>query len=382
VLNYVANVKDVSRYLNVGTPSNQTYVPYDVRPGMIDQWQLSVEHQFGNTLMGSLAYVGSHAYNLQFPTDINQITNPTLLQEIAAQTLPAGETLQSVRPFPYWGSLGGNNYNAISNYNGLQAAVNKHFSGGLLFGFNYVWSHMLDEMDSSGWANRGGTQDWQNGSNPGANYGNSNFDIPNAFKGYVAYDLPFGKGKTFLNTNTLVDEVLGGWKLSGTELTQSGNPFTVTVNSANYVANITGCGNNCVSYPNVIGDPNVANPSALHGWFNAAAFATSSPAGTFAFGNEARNSLRGPRLTVFNLSLGKTFAITERVHLEFRSDWVNVFNHPSFTNPGDACNLGTNGVCIPGANNFGLVTANSSTSQEGGIAVAPRSGQLVARITF
>src|ERR1019366_122346 len=113
-LNYVVgspNAKNVATYLNLASPSNQTYVPYDVSPGRISQWQLSLEHQFFGNYAVSLAYVGSHASNLQFPTDINQITNLTTLNAIAAGTT----SVQPNRPFPFWGSLGGNNYNATSN---------------------------------------------------------------------------------------------------------------------------------------------------------------------------------------------------------------------------------------------------------------------------
>jgi hypothetical protein len=118
----------------------------------------------------------------------------------------------------------------------------------------------------------------------------------------------------------------------------------------------------------VVGSTSVSNPGP-NGWFNTAAFVNASGPGTFAFGNEARNSLRGPRLTVFNMSIGKEFSFGERVRLAVRSDWVNVFNHPSFNTPDNTMGQG----------NFGLI--NSGT-QGGGVAVAPRSGQLSARLTF
>ena len=365
VLNYVVgspNAKSVSTYLNIAHPSNQTYVPYNVQPGRIDQWQLSVEHQFARSYMASIAYVGSHAYNLQFPTDVNQITNAAGIAASAA----AGAAIQADRPYPLWGHLTGYNYNAVSNYNALQTTINKHFSSGLTFSFNYVWSHFLDEMDSGGWGSRGGTQYWQIGNRPGADYGNSNFDIPNAFKGYAAYELPFGRGKSFLSGSRLVDEVVGGWKLAGTFIHQSGNPFTV-INATNNNSKYTDC-NNCVWYPNVVGDTHVSNPS-INGWFNTAAFANASSGNSFAWGDEGRNSLRGPRLTVLNLSIGKTFSFGERVHMELRSDWVNALNHPSFNTPGNSF----------GGSNFGLI---NPATQGNGIAVAARSGQLGARITF
>ena len=346
------------------SPPNVTYVPYNVPVGRINQWQMSVEHQFGHSYMASIAYVGSHASNLQFPTDLNQITDPATLLGLASGSIPSQ---QLARPYPLWGSLGGNNYNGISNYNALQTAINKHFSNGLLFSFNYTWSHFLDDQDSSGWGSRGGTQAWQIGNDPAANYGNSNFNIPQAFKGYASYELPFGKGKAFLSGNSIVDSVVGGWRLAGTLISQSGVPFTITVNGANN--SLSDCGNSCSWYPNRVGDPKSSIPAAPAGsisFFNPAAYAV--PA-TGTFGNDGRNSISGPRLTVLNMGIAKSFSFGERVHLELRSDWVNALNHPSLGTPGNSL----------GGGNFGLI--NSGTENQG-VSVAPRSGQLSAKITF
>ena len=87
------------------------------------------------------------------------------------------------------------------------------------------------------------------------------------------------------------------------------------------------------------------------------------------FGTNGRNNLRGPRLTVFNMSLAKGFHFKERFGLELRADFVNVFNHPSFQPPN---------TDISGAD-FGRITASETA---GGTTVAPRSGQLSARFSF
>ncbi|HEV7221002.1 MAG TPA: TonB-dependent receptor [Terriglobales bacterium] len=375
VLNYVVgspNAHNPGTYYTPGQYHNETFVPYNVPVARINEWQLSVEHQFGHSYMASIAYVGSKAMNLQYPTDINQITNPTVLANIAAGA-PGYTTkanIQSFRPFPDWGNLTGDNYNGITHYNALQGTFNKHFSSGLLFSVNYVWSHFLDSQDSSGWGSRAGTQDWQIGNNPAANYGNSNFDIPNAFKGYVSYELPFGKGKSYLASNGVEDAVVGGWRISGTFIAQSGTPFTVINGGSN---NSESQCSGCQWYPNVVGDPHAApalsgaflaaNPGAIS-YFNPLAYAIPAN-GTF--GDEVRNSLRGPGLKVVDLSLAKNVHFGERISLELRGDFVNALNHPSFGNPG---------LTVTGGN-FGVID-NATNS----IAVAPRSGQLSARISF
>jgi hypothetical protein len=320
--------------------------------------------------MASIAYVGSHASNLQYPTDLNQITNLASLNAIAVGAAPGGTPLtqpqiQALRPYPDWANITGNTYNAKTHYDALQATINKHYSNGLFYSFNYTWSHFLDDQDSSGWGSRAGNQIWQIGNNPASNYGNSNFDIPNAFKGYAAYELPFGKGKNYLNNNAVENEVVGGWRISGTVIAQSGVPFTI-VNTVN--DSYSQC-SGCSWYPNVVGNPKSGVPAASQSggtaiqFLNPAAYASATN-GTF--GDEVRNSVRGPRLTVVNLSLAKAFNLGERVHLELRSDWVNALNHPSFNPPGNTF----------GTANFGVIN-NSS-----GVAVAPRSGQLSAVLRF
>lgn len=165
-------------------------------------------------------------------------------------------------------------------------------------------------------------------------------------------------------------------------LTQSGVPFTI-VNQTNLNSSLTGCASNvggtasggdvnngCNWFPNVIASTHVSNPGTNE-WFNVNAFANAwTPgSGPFTFGNEGRNALRGPRLTVFNMSFAKDFTFTERVKLELRSDWVNVFNHPSLGIPGQNF----------GGSNFGEI---SNATQNNGVSVAARSGQLSAKITF
>jgi hypothetical protein len=382
VLNYVVgspSSRTPYTYLNIGSPSNQTYVPYNVPVARINEWTLSVEHQFAGNFMASVAYVGSHASNLQFPTDINQITTPAGIAASSANLA----FVQADRPYPAWGTLGGNDFNAISNYNALQAQVTKRYSSGLLFSANFVWSHFLDDQDSGGWGSRGGTQYWQIGNDPAANYGNSNFDIPIAFKGYVSYELPFGQGKAYLNNGRVLDEIVGGWRIAGTFIAQSGNPFTVVVND-NENSTITGCSvggtasggdvnNGCNWFANVAG--NINGPKTSAEWFNTAAF-VSPQAPTvkgstvlFQFGDEGRNILRGPQLSVVNLSLAKSVTLTERMHLALRADFVNALNHPSLGIPDQ----------VMGTANFGQI--NGSTLG-GGVAVAPRSGQLSAVFTF
>jgi hypothetical protein len=377
-LPYIQGSKNPASY-TTNPVFSPPYEPYNIRPGEIWEWNLTVEHQFAKDFAVSAAYVGSHAANLQYLTDLNQITNPALLNS-ADISACNGATPASIaanpstceRPYPAFGSLSGSNFYGISNYHSLQIDVRKRYSYGLTFDVNYAWSHFLDDQDSAGWGSTAGAQAWQIGNDPAANYGNSNFDIPQALKGTAVYELPFGSGKPFMNENAFADSVLGGWRLSGTFIYQSGTPFTVQDSGdndysqagtayANPIAGISPWSGTC------------ANGAAVHTvtcWFNPAAFETPAEQGNGSFGYGRRNTLFGPKLSDVNLALAKTWHYKERAGLELRANVVNVFNHPSFSLPDTG---GPNGN--PDVNSTGAATITQ-------LANGPRTIQLGARLTF
>ena len=340
-----------------GAFNNQdvTYNQYHTPVGGSYQWNLSMQRELTTDMVVQLAYVASHGHDLPFPVNINQIPE---------DKLGPNDVALGYRPYPQYHAINGSTNNAISNYNSLQASIQKRLTHGLNFNFNYVWSHFLDDGDSSGWGSRAGAQTYQRAYNPSANYGNSNFDVRNAVKGSFVYQLPFGRGRQFLNNNWLLDEVFGGWQGSGTVVVQSGQPFTVTMSTNNSYAQAGSW------FPNVVGNPHLSSHGAYHGtnqWFNEAAFAAPDP-GTF--GNSRRNSLNGPGLSEVNFSMGKSFAIWEQVHFQVRADATNIFNHPSFGLPSASLKVDTAGNVVTG----------SSTIR--GVTVGGRTMQLSGRISF
>jgi hypothetical protein len=250
----------------------------------------------------------------------------------------------------------------------LQLDFKKRYGYGLTFDVNYAWSHMMDDQDSAGWGSTAGQQVWQRGNDPSGNYGNSNFDIPQAFKGTAVYELPLGEGKPFLNHNSIVDAIVGRWRISSTFIYQDGTPYTV-LNGG--VPNYSQAGN-IFAQPDAKPDsgscPATATSPALavHTlgcWFNTGAFETAAAQGAGVFGFGHRNTLFGPKLSDVNLSLAKSWHYKERASLTLRADAVNVFNHPSFSLPNNDLN----------GSNVGTVSSLSN---------GPRTIQLGARITF
>jgi len=230
----------------------------------------------------------------------------------------------------------------------------------------YTWSRLKDDMDTSGWGNQFGAVYYQDAFNPHANYALSNFDRPNSIKGSLTYAIPLGRGHQYLNS-ALADAAVGGWQVSSIIIAQSGSPFTVVMNSATPSGALC---NGCALYPNLVGNPSAGNQS-LNQWYNQLAFA---PPPANAFGNNERNSLRGPDLTDVDFSVAKTWGIPgwERGKLQLRMDAVNVLNHPSFRNPSNNLNPNalTSGVPDP---SVGQITATTITG---------RTLQLSARFTF
>jgi hypothetical protein len=376
-LPYIPGSKNPATYVT-NPVFSPPYEPYDIKPGEIWEWNFSVEHQFARDYAVSATYVGSHGMNLQYVTDLNQITNLALLNKNdisacngATPASIAASPSTCARPYPAFGSLSGSNFNGISNYNSLQLDLRKRASYGLTFDVNYAWSHMLDDQDSAGWGSTAGAQVWQFGNNPSSNYGNSNFDIPQALKGTVVYELPFGMGKPFMNQNAILDAALGGWRLSGTFIYQDGTPFTVLDAGVNdysqagqVFANPTGMN------PFSGTCPNGASTHTVTCWFNPAAFQTPTEQGNGVFGYGRRNTLFGPKLSDINLSLAKTWHYKERAGLTLRADFVNVMNHPSFSLPDTGGPSGQPDISSSGA---AAITA---------LANGPRTIQLGARITF
>jgi len=337
------------------------YNDYNTPVAKIIQWNLAAQHMIGDNLVAELAYVASHGYDLTFPTDLNQIPQAHL---------SSNDVALGFRPYPQFTSITGNTYNAISNYNSLQASITKRITHGVSFSFNYVWSHFLDDQDSSGWGQRGGANPYTVGSNPSTNYSNSNFDVRNAFKGNVIYQLPFGQGQMFLNNNSLVDAVIGGWQIASTIVLSSGNPFNVYGTQSTYAQS----GN---AFPNWAPGINPKPQSrSFNEWFNPAAF-TIPANGTF--GDVRRNSLYGPGVEIVNLSASKTFTLPwEGMRLLIRADSQNAFNHPSWGLPAQS------GITLTAPSSAGVgdlyngPNVNQITTTE----VGGRTIQLGARLSF
>ena len=325
---------------------NVGFVQYTSPVPVLKSWNLTVQRQVSSNMVAEVAYIGSHGSHLAFITDLNQVPEKLLAPNDAAS-----------RPYPQFQSVTGYTTQGISSYHAFQSQITRRLTNGLLFNFNYTWSHMLDNQDSSGWGSLQGATPYQKAYDPMANYGASNFDVRHMLKGHVSYDLPFGRGRRFVNTSRVLDGAIGGWQLFGDFVAQTGSPFTPTMATNNSYS----LSSNASWYPNVVGNPTaVSGGQSINSWFNTAAFAAPAP-GTF--GNMGRNIVYGPKLNAINMSLHKIFTITERIKLDFSANATNLVNHPSFALPDK----------LIGPGHFGQITGTS---------VGSRQMELIAKVRF
>jgi len=294
---------------------NVPYIPFDSPMTYAEQWQLSVERQFGNYL-AEFAYVGNATKNLPFATDINQATN-----------LQAG-----VRPNENFQQIDATQFIGWGNYNALQVTGKRQMSHGLSFLVNYTWAKAFDTGTGNG-GNGTSLDYWQNAYSPSANYGVAAGDIRDFLNGTIIYQLPFGKGHTYLNSGGLLDTIIGGWQSSSAYNYRSGLPFTPVMGTANLSFSQSG-----TWYPNRVGSGKVSNPS-INEWFDSSAFV--EPA-EHTFGNSGRDILYGPHFANVDFSLAKSFTQTLRdraLIFQLKVDVTDLFNHPNYGQP-DA-NIGT-----------------------------------------
>jgi hypothetical protein len=295
-------------------------------------------------------------------TFVNSSTSITDLQQNAAGNF-AGRIEQTtlnahLRPNQQFSSIIFLSNKADSVYHSWQTTVRKRFSAGLLMNFAYTYGKVIDNQsgDPVGTSYSPTTSTVMDSTNLRLDRGPADFDQRHVATVTWIYELPFGKGKHFLNTsNWLAQFVLGGWSLQGFNTNMSGEPFSISsgAKTAQYGAN---------SRAVVVGStlPNdTLQPGALGPVFfkNTSAFALAAPGST----GMGRNTFQGPGFWDMDGALSKTFAATERIRFTIRAEAFNALNHPNFRKLGST-SVGSTSILSP---NFGTAccqTQSTSTS--------------------
>ena len=326
----------------------------DLRTPTVASWSLKVEREiFSNTSL-SVGYVGSHGYHGLLSVDAN-LPAATICP---ASPCPAGYPTGAIF-YPANAPLANNAVwntthwlsEGISSYNGWEVDVNRRFGKSLQFRGVYTFAKALDDGDNMNTSVATNSPAFvANPLDPRADYGRASFDIRHVAVLNATYEVPFGRGrKDWLN------RLAGDWQVSGIQTLQSGLPFTPQLS---YNPSNDGDTRNPVR-PSV--NPNFAAPMILGGasqYFDPNAFVQPLP-GTY--GNVGRNTLQGPRLYETDLSVAKRFAFGERLHLQFRAEFFNLFNHTNFNTPNPVVYASATGGPSPTA---GVITSTATTSRQ------------------
>jgi hypothetical protein len=260
----------------------------------------------------------------------------------------------------------------FSSYNGLLVTLTKNMSRGLTFQGNYTWAHSIDNVSII--ANQGAVAGYGfvcNAIVPRECRGNSDFDVTQIFNGWFIYQLPFGHGRQFgSSTPRWVDEIVGGWEVNSIFNQHSGYAWSTVSN-----AFVPSYSNDAQAFFNGasrsdIGANVTKNSAGQVNIFSKGVATRSEFSGPLGFSFGPRNNLRGPGYFDMDSGIAKTFGIVpdRGINLNFRADFFNILNHPSFSTPAPPASDTdiTNGQ-------FGVLTTTASTA---------RIGQLSLRLNF
>ncbi|GAA3762231.1 TonB-dependent receptor [Terriglobus aquaticus] len=327
-----------------------TGVQRDLSNAYTETFNFNVQQELPFGVASSIGYYGSVGKHLRTPLNINQPN--------AAGVRPF-RTVSANSPISPNANISGVNITQVSsvgmsNYNAMWFTLRKAFRSGLNFNFNYNYSKSLDTGSLSGTV-------LQDATRPYLNYGPSDFDTTHRISFNAVYQLPF-KG------NRLVE----GWQLSGISQWQTGNPLNVTTSS-------TFTGTSGVLHPNLLAPvqyTKTRTSASTVQWFTPSVCAAPATNCTFqlpatGFGNLARNALRGPGFADTDFSIEKNTAITERVKFQLRADAFDIFNHPSFGNPGTSAVVGSTSLGVISSTRFPVGDLGSS-----------RQLQVIGKIIF
>jgi outer membrane receptor protein involved in Fe transport len=316
----------------------------NVQPAIADEWNLTIQHQFGRDTTFQIGYVGQKGTHLMVPFDYAQrVLLPNSACGAPPCTAPSpyfaqNPTLYNVLGNPALGGQGatvsGTKSNGTMEYNSLQAVLQKQMSHGLQAQVSYTYSKCMS--DSTGyygaWNNAlSASAYWQNVYDQRAEWAPCYYDATHVLSAYAIYDLPFGHGKQFAgNVNRVVNGVIGGWEVSPIVSWRTGWPLPVYGAADNSGTFGRGARANCNAIPSVT---DTTIPGVGVQWFTNNGDFTQPAVGTFGNCSPQLGGLRSPHFTDVDMSLHKDFQLSERFRLQFRTDFINAFNHVQLNAP-------------------------------------------------
>ena len=293
----------------------------NVRPSHVQQWNFTIEQLLPFDSVFSVGYVGQKGTHLVVPMPYFQRVDESG-RPAACNCSPylAGNPDLSVIS-----QISGTESNGNQEYNSLQASLKRRMKNSLQYQLSYTWSKGMS--DAIGYYGSGGlprsqSAYWQNLRDQRAEWGPTFFDQAHSLVTNFVYLLPVGKNRTIgKHWGPAADAILGGWQLGGILSLKSGFPWTIRgpdrsgTGSRGFRADRVGDGKG----------PRAVGPGTS--WLDTSAY-TDPARGTF--GNAGVGTVRGPGYTTLDTSIEKSFRISEDQRLQFRTDFINLFNSPIF----------------------------------------------------
>jgi hypothetical protein len=299
----------------------------------VQSWNLNVQRELRSDLAVTIAYIGSKGTHLILRRNVNQPID-------GVRPFPTLSSTSPILPGTSLGNITEAGSSGSSNYHALWLSATQRLTRGFQFTTSYTWSKSLDYNSYS-------TQGVvvQNGYDVRADRGLSDFDARHRFVLSGIYELPF-KG----------NQLVKGWQLAAIIQAQSGNPVNlVTSNSTvNGVANTL--------RPDLTGPINIIGE--VERWFDTSSFTAVS-----RFGSLGRNAVAGPRFINTDFSIVKNTDVGDKMRVQFRAEFFDVFNHANFGQPGN----------LVGSPSFGRITSTRFATGESG---SSRQIQFALKLMF
>jgi hypothetical protein len=327
----------------------------NVQPAIADQWNLTIQHQFGGDTTLQIGYVGQRGTHLMVPF--------YYAQPVAEPSTSCGKP-PCTSPSPFFagnlpllnaiktggGTVSGTQSNGTMGYNSLQAVLQKTMKHGLQYQVSYTYSKCMSNNTGyyGTWSNQRASSTaspyWQNIYDPQAEWSPCYYDSTHTLTSYAIYELPFGKGKKFGgDMNKAMNAVAGGWTISPILSLHTGFPLALYNNGTDQTGTTSrGLRPDCNGTNTVFGR---RNATAAQGggfqWFDPSNYSNAAGFGTCA---PQLGGLRGPGYYNWDISLEKNFQLSERFKVQFRSDFLNAFNRVNLAVPNTTVNTSTTGV--------------------------------------
>jgi hypothetical protein len=347
---YGGNIANISPSLANGaplTPAGGLLSPD--RVGQIPTtfgYNLGIQRELPYKLVFDIGYVGNTSRHQVYVDELEQL--PLGLTTSTPILSTVNNVSAAILPYKGYSSINFTRFGSNSAYNSLQVKLSRRFSQNFTLNTDYTWSKAIDLFDQDNQAN-----DIPDQAHLHRFYAPAGFDRRNVFNFQYVYNLPEFRGQS-----KLVQLTAGGWEYSGVTQFWSGSPCLSGDSPTDYGCDLSSSGNlgnggfghiwpdyigGQIKTPHNHNEPAGQNPM----WYNPAVFASPAPG---SYGDFHRNSIYGPGILNFNMSLFKNFNFTENTRIQLRFEAYNVFNHTQWGNVNVGLSAPTSGTPFSGAN--------------------------------